>query len=154
MIRSETSTTPPPAAAARKMPPLLPVVIIALIVIVAIATGVGVVDTSGGPTSYACLDIAHQGSNELITTSGLLHYLKSEYYVSCSEGSNLPTNQYKASCLTISPQNVPAAIGSGASTEYYYISAAGNSITLNGAPPPINGTEIITPASISLSVTC
>ena len=129
-------------------------VILVLIAIVVIATGVGVADTTGGATSYACMDISHQGSGVTVTTSGLIHYLQSEYYISCNEGSNLPTNQYKASCLTISPENVPASIGVGASTEYYYISASGSAIALVGAPAPTNGTEIITPAGVSLQTSC
>ena len=90
-------------------------VIIALIVIVAIGTGVAYAETSGGATTYGCMSIAHQGGNEQITTSGLIHYVKAEYY---------------------------------------YISAAGNAIALSGAPAPTNGTEIITPAGVSISVTC
>jgi len=129
-------------------------VILALIVIVGIATAVGYAETAGGTTSYACMSITHQGSNEKITTSGLLHYVKSQYYVSCNEGSPLPSSQFSASCLKISPKTIPAAIGLGASTEYYYISATGNAITLNGAPAPVNSTEYINPGSISLSVSC
>jgi len=129
-------------------------VILVLIVIVVVATGVGYAVTSSGPTSYACISITHQGSNQKITTTGLLHYVKSQYYISCSEGSSLPTSKYNASCLTISPHTIPAAIGLGASTEYYYISANGNAITLNGAPAPVNSTEYINTASISLSIAC
>jgi hypothetical protein len=154
MIRSAAPTTSSPEVATKKGPALLPMVVLALIVIVVVATGVGYAETAGGPTSYACLSITHQGSNEKITTSGLLHYAKSQYYVSCNEGSPLPTSQYKASCLTISSKTVPAAIGNGASTEYYYISANGNAITLNGAPAPVNSTEYINPSAVSLSVTC
>jgi hypothetical protein len=129
-------------------------VVLVLIAIVVIGTGVAYVETASGPTSYACLSIAHQGNNEQVTTTGMLHYVKSQYYISCSEGSSLPTSQYTASCLTISPKTIPATIGLGASTEYYYLSANGNAITLNGAPAPTNGTEIITPQGISLSVSC
>jgi len=154
MIRSATSTTSPPAGGAKSRPALLPIALLVLIVIVAIVTGVGYAETASAPTSYGCISITHQGSNEMITTSGLLHYLKAQYYISCNEGSSLPTGQYTASCLTISPRTQPATIGIGASTEYYYISANGNVITLNGAPTPTNATEIITPAGISLSITC
>lgn len=132
----------------------MPMVILALIVIVVIVTGVGYAETAGSTTNYACMSITHQGSNEKITTSGLLHYVKSQYYISCNEGSPLPSSQFKASCLTISPKTIPAPIGVGASTEYYYISANGNAITLNGAPAPVNSTEYIDPTAISLSLTC
>ncbi len=154
MIRSAASTTSPPEGGAKKSPALLPIVILALIVIVVVATGVGYAETASGPTSYACMSIAHQGSNQKVTTTGLLHYVKSQYYITCSEGSNLPTGKYSASCLTISPHTIPAPIGVGASTEYYYISANGNAITLNGAPAPVNSTEYINPAAVSLSIAC
>lgn len=129
-------------------------VILALIVIVVVATGVGYAATTGSTTNYACISITHQGSTEKITTSGLLHYAKSQYYVSCNEGSPLPSSQYTASCLTISPKTILAPIGGGASTEYYYISASGNAVTLNGAPAPVNSTEYVDPSAISLSVSC
>jgi hypothetical protein len=125
-----------------------------LIVVVVIVTGASYLSTANGPTSYACISIAHQGSSEQIKTTGLLHYAQSQYYISCSEGSSLPTSQYTASCLTISPKTIVASIGLGASTEYYYISANGNAITLNGAPTPVNSTEYVDPGAISLSVAC
>jgi len=153
MIRSATSTTPPQGTWKAK-PALAPIVILVLIAIVVIATGASYLSTAGGPTSYACISIAHQGSNEQIKTTGLLHYVQSQYYISCNEGSSLPTSQYTASCLTISPKTVAASIGLGASTQYYYISATGNAITLNGAPAPANSTEYVDPAAISLSVAC
>jgi hypothetical protein len=113
-----------------------------------------VASNAGGPASYACMSITKSGSGVDLKTSGLIHFLNNEYYISCNEGSSLPTSQYKASCLTISPQTIPASIGVGASTEYYYISANGAAINLVGAPPPTNGTEIITPASVSLQTSC
>lgn len=154
MIRSAAPTTSPAQAAAKTRPALLPIVILALIVIVAVATGVGYAETTGNTTSYACISITHQGSTEKITSTGLLHYVKSQYYVSCNEGSPLPSSQYKASCLTISPKTILAPIGVGATTEHYYISANGNAITLDGAPTPVNDTEYVNPAAVSLSVSC
>jgi len=154
MIRSAAPTTSTVEGAAKKRPALLPIVLLALIVIVVVATGVGYAQTASGPTSYACISVAHQGSTQKITTTGLLHYVKSQYYISCNEGSPLPSSSYHASCLTISPRTIPAPIGVGASTEYYYISANGNAITLNGAPTPVNSTEYINPAAISLSIAC
>jgi hypothetical protein len=132
----------------------VPIVIIVLIAIVVIATGVSYVNAASGPTSYACISITHLGSNEQIKTTGLLHYANSQYFISCSEGSSLPTGQYKASCLTISPHTKLAAIGLGASTEYYYVTANGRAITLNGAPTPANSTEYVNTAAISLSIAC
>jgi hypothetical protein len=154
MIRSATSTTSPSQGAPKARRALAPIVIIVLIAVVVIATGASYLNTASGPTSYACISIAHQGSNEQVKTTGLLHYSGSQYFISCSEGSSLPTGQYKASCLTISPQTKTASIGLGASTEYYYISANGNAITLNGAPTPANNTEFVDPVALSLSVAC
>ncbi len=149
-----TTTTAPPAAAAPRRPSLAPMLILVLIGIVVVATGVGFLATATGPTHYACLSVSKQGSDVTVTTSGMLHYLPSGYYISCSEGSSLPTGPYQNSCLKISPKTVPAAIGLGASTQYYYISAPGHSITLQGAPAPVNATEYIAPAGLSLSVAC
>jgi len=132
----------------------MPIVILVLIAIVVIATGLSYLNTATGPTGYACISITHQSSTELVKTTGLLHYARSQYYISCSEGSSLPTSQYTASCLTISPKTVVPPIGLGASTEYYYISANGNSITLNGAPAPANSTEYVNTAALSLSIAC
>ncbi len=128
--------------------------VIVLLAIAVVGTGVAVIETSSGPTHYACLQISHQDSTVTVTTTGLLHYLDAAYYISCNEGSSLPTGTFTSSCLTISPQNIPATIGVGASTEYYHLSASGHTITLVGAPAPTNGTEIITPAGISLSISC
>jgi hypothetical protein len=156
LILTATPTTPSsPQGAKRAMPQVSPILIIVLLVIVAVVTGVGYVATSGGATSYACISIAHQGSSLSVTTTGLVHFLKQQYYISCTEGSSLPANAYKSSCLTISPLLVPAPIGTGASTDYYYLSSSsGHAITLVGAAALTNGTEIIPPAAISLSVSC
>jgi hypothetical protein len=155
MIRSATSTTTsPPPAAARKRPAILPTALIVLLVIAVIVTGVGVLETTGGASNYACLSVSHQDSTVKVTTTGLLHYLDSAYYISCNEGSNLPTSTFKSLCLTITPQTIPATIGVGASTEYYHLATGGDPITLVGAPAPTNGTEIITPSSVSLSISC
>ena len=132
----------------------MPTVIIVLIVIVAIGTAIGVAGTSGGPTKYACMQISNLGGNVKITTSGLIHYLKAQYYITCNEGSPLPTGQLKSACVTISPQTIPAQIGIGASTEYYYISGGSGGISLQGAPAPTNGTEIIQPTTAYLQTSC
>jgi len=153
MIRSATSTHPP-AGTPRKMAAFLPIVILALIVIVAIGTGAAYAYGASSGTSYACLTISHQGSSETIKTTGLLHWVGSQYYISCNEGSNLPTSGYKASCLTITPKTITAPIGVGAATEYYYISSNGSPLSLSGAPAPTNATEFINPAAISLTAAC
>src|SRR5450759_1454048 len=79
-IRSAPSTTSPSEGTAKNRPNLLPIVVLVLIAIVVIATGVVYGATSTGPTNYACISITHQGANEQIKTTGLLHYLKSQYY--------------------------------------------------------------------------
>jgi hypothetical protein len=133
---------------------LLPLLLIALLVIAAAATGVGVLATSGGSKSFACMDVGQNGSNVQVTTSGLIHFLKGQYYVTCTEGSSLPTSPLTTSCLTISPQLVTAQIGAGASTYYYNLNAPGHQVALQGAPNPTNGTEIVTPAGVSIVVSC
>ena len=154
MIRSAAPTTPSPGAK-RGTPPISTIVIVGLLAIVVVATGVGYLGTSTGPINYACLSISHQGSNVDVKTTGLVHFLKSQYYVTCTEGSSLPTNTLNVGCLTITPQPLGTTIGSGYSaTSYYYLSATGRTITLVGAPAPTNGTEIITPSRISLSISC
>ena len=148
------STTPQPAATPRGRPPFTPMVLVVLLAIVVIGTGVGYVATSGGPTIYSCMSMSNQGTNVQLKTTGLVHYLKSQYYVTCTEGSPLPTSPLTFSCLTITPLTVIAPIGVGATTYYYYLSASGHTIALQGAPAPTNGTEIITPAAVSLAVNC
>jgi hypothetical protein len=129
-------------------------ILIVLMVLVVIATGVGYATTSGGPTTYSCMSLSHQGSSVVLKTTGLVHYVKSQYYITCTEGSSLPTSPLNFSCLTITPQAVAAPIGIGATTYYYYLSTSGQTVTLQGAPAPTSGLEIITPANISLSVSC
>jgi hypothetical protein len=153
MILSAASTTSPQGTP-KARPSLVPIVILVLIAVAVIATGAAYLTTANGATSYACISISHQGSDEQIKTTGLLHYEQSQYFISCNEGSSLPTGQYTASCLKISPKTIVPPIGLGASTEYYYISANGNTITLNGAPTPVNSTEYVDPGAISLSVAC
>lgn len=154
MILSATTAASSPGAGATKRPPLAPLVVLALIVIVVVVTGIAYAETATGPTGYACMSITHQGSDLKITTTGLLHYVGSAYYISCNEGSSLPTSTYKSACLTISPRTILAPIGVGASTEYYYISSGGSPLTLQGAPTPVNATEFINPAGISLTAAC
>ena len=117
MILTATTTTSPPAKTAREMPAVLPMLLIVLIAILVIATGVGYLQTSGGATNYACMSISHQGSSVQVKTTGLVHFLKQQYYVTCDEGSNLPTSTFTSSCLTITSQAVPSSIGFGARNE-------------------------------------
>jgi hypothetical protein len=127
--------------------------VIVLLVIAVIATGVGYLQTATGPTSYSCMNLSHQGNNVMIKTTGLIHYVKSQFYITCTEGSSLPTTVLTFSCLTITPQSVTAPIGVGATTYYYYLSAHG-AVTLQGAPAPADGAEITTPSAVSILVTC
>jgi hypothetical protein len=125
-----------------------------LLVIAAAATGIGVVATSAGPRNFACLTIAQNGNTLHVTTSGLIHYLKGQYYITCTEGSSLPTTPLTISCLTITPKLQLSSLGIGASTYYYYLSAPGHEMTVQGAPNPVDGAEIVTPANASISATC
>jgi hypothetical protein len=153
-LMTQPATTTPAAGSTKSRPPLVPLVILVLIVIVAIGTGAAYAYGASAGTSYACLTISHQGGSETVKTTGLLHYVNSQYYISCNEGSNLPTSKFTASCLTISPETIPARIGVGASTEYYYVSAGASALSLSGAPPPTNATEFIDPAAVSLTAAC
>jgi len=155
MILNATPKTSQPGGAARDRPALIPLVVIALLAIAVVGTGIAYLDTARGATSYACMSISHQGSTVQITTSGLLHYIGSQYYISCGEGSSLPTSYFTSSCLTISPSLIPAKIGVGASTEYYYLGVtAGHTITLQGSAPLANGGEIITMSGVSIVAAC
>jgi hypothetical protein len=149
--KTEPSTT---TKAKRSLPEILPLVIVILLVITVVATGVGYLESTSGGTSYGCMTISHQGAGVKVTTDGLVHYVNSGFYISCPEGANLPSSSYKTSCLTVSPKSISAPIGVGASTDYYYLSASGSTISLAGSPNLSNGTEIITPAGVSLTVPC
>lgn len=129
-------------------------VILALIVIVVIGAGVAAAQGTGGPTKYSCMTITRSGSTVTVTTSGLIHYVGAQYYITCNEGSSLPASGITSSCLTITPKTILAPIGVGASTEYYYLSSSGSSLTIHGVPAPTNDTEWITPAGLSLSTSC
>ena len=150
-----TTTNAPPEKAKRMAPSLVQVVVIVLVLIAAVVTGVAYVSARGGPTHYACLAIKNNDGTVTVTTTGLLHYVSDQYYVSCNEGSPLPTSGYSSACLSITPQTVPAKIGVGAATEYYYLSSSGgHPIRLQGASPMSNGDEIINTAGISLVTDC
>lgn len=151
------SATPSVSSAegkARRTPLGASTIILVLIAVVVVATGVGVAGHLSGPASYACMSISHDGNQVKVTTSGMIHYVKAQYYISCNEGSPLPTGEYKASCLTVTSQTFTSSVGSGASTQYYYLSGGANGISIQGAPAPANGTEIINPANVSLTATC
>ena len=131
------------------------IVVVALLAIAVVGTGVAVAETAGGATHYACISVTKSGGAVHVTTTGLLHYVSSQYYISCSEGSSLPTSDLTSSCLTISSHVVPATIGVGASTEYYYLSTSGGqAISLQGAAAIANGGEIVDMAGVTLSVNC
>jgi len=155
MILTATPTTPQPGGAARSRPALVPLLVIALLAIAVVGTGVAYVETAGGAKSYACISVSNSANEVTVTTSGLLHYTGGQYFISCGEGSALPTSYFTSSCLSISPSTILAKIGAGASTEYYYLSApAGHTINLVGATPMANGGEIIVMAGVSLTVSC
>ena len=133
----------------------VPLVIIVLIALAVIGTGLGYYETSKGGTNFACMNVTHSGNQVQVTSGGLLHYVGSQYYISCGEGSSLPTSFFSSSCLTITPHVQPATIGVGASTEYYYLASTnGSPVTLQGTAPLANGGEVINMNGVSLSVSC
>jgi hypothetical protein len=148
--KSETTPNSPETKPAARSRTSL-VLAIVIIVVVGLAFG-AVVHTSSGSVQYACMTIDHQGSNLDITTSGIIHFSGTEYYLSCVEGSPLPTSSTSVSCLTVSPQIETATYPGAASTYFYYLSAKTGTITLQGAAA--NATEIISPSSASILVTC
>lgn len=154
MMLSSAATAPQGGASSRKGMRPVQMVIFGLIIIIVIGTGVAVAQGAGGPTKYSCMSITHSGNTVVVTTSGLIHYVGSEYYITCNEGSPLPSTGITSSCLTITPKTILAPIGVGASTEYYYLSSSGSSLTIHGVPAPTNDTEWITPAGLSLSTSC
>jgi hypothetical protein len=154
LTATPTTTKPPTTKAKRNLPEILPLLIVILLVIAVAATGIGYLESTSGGTSYGCMTISHQGNGVKVTTDGLIHYVNSGFYITCPEGANLPSSSYKTSCLTVSPKTITAPIGVGASTDYYYLSASGSTISVAGSPNLSNGTEIITPAGVSLTVTC
>lgn len=157
-LRAVTTTTAPPEKAEkakRQAPSLLSVVIIVLVLVAAAVSGVAYLSARSGPTHYACMAVKDSDGTVTVTTTGLLHYVSNQYYVSCNEGSALPTSELKSACLSITPQTIPAKIGVGAATEYYYLSSSGgHTIQLQGAAPMSNGDEIIETAGISLVTAC
>ena len=148
----KSDSTPNPSEskpAARSRTSLFLMVVI--IVIVGLAFG-AVVHSSSGSIQYACMTIDHQGNNLVVTTSGIIHVSGTEYYLSCGEGAPLPTSSTSVSCLTVNPRiNTPAYPGA-ASTYYYYLTARTGTVSLQGAAT--NATEIISPSSVSILVTC
>jgi hypothetical protein len=155
MIRTATPTTTTSAGAKRTGPTITLIIVIVLLAIVVIGTGVGFIETSQGATSYACMSISHNGNNVTVKTNGLIHFLDNQYYISCAEGANLPSSSYRTSCLTVTSKVIPASISVGASTRYYYLSGTpGHDINLVGTSASTNASEIITPAGVSITVSC
>jgi hypothetical protein len=127
------------------------ILVVAIIIILALAFG-AVVHTSSGSVQYACMTIDRQGNNVDITTSGLIHVSGTGYYLSCNEGSPLPTGSLSVSCLTVNPQQTAPPFPGAASTYYYYLTTKTGTISLQGAAA--NATEITQPTSASFLVSC
>jgi hypothetical protein len=131
--------------------------LLSVIAIVAIAgvSGAAVLIYSSQPSQYACISIGYHGSTLQLTTSGLIHISGSQYYISCSDGTDdgqLPTSSLGASCLTITAKEVTSTYPGAASTYYYYLTAPGHTITLQGVTT--NSTEITQPNDASIQVDC
>ena len=149
------STPPTPDSTQTKKTGRSNVQLIVVVAIIAVAALSGVVVLHHiGPVHYACLSISSQNGAVDVSTSGIIHYTGTQYYVSCNEGSDLPTSADSYSCLMVKPDLVTSPYPGAASTYYYYLSATAGKISLQGAAA--NSTEIITPATASASflVTC
>ena len=127
--------------------------LILVLAIIAVAALSGIVVLHHvGTVNYACLSISSQNGAVDVSTSGIIHYTGTQYYVSCEEGAPLPTSADSYSCLTVKPDLVTSTYPGAASTYYYYLSTTTGKISLQGASA--NSTEIITPASASFVITC
>jgi hypothetical protein len=151
VIPKSESTSNPSETKPAARPRTSLVLVVALIIIAGLAFG-AVVHSSSGSVQYACMTINHQGNNVDVTTSGLIHVSGSDIYLSCSEGSPLPTSSTSVSCLTVNPQLETPPYPGAASTYYYHLTTSTGSITLQGAAA--NTTEVTPPSSVSILVTC
>lgn len=127
-------------------------VILAIVVVGLIALGVGAMASSGGSTSYACMRISQSGGTVSVTTSGLVHLQTGSYYISCNEGSSLPTASTSFSCLTITPKSTVSPYPGGQTTYVYYLAAPASSVSVQGNGA--NATEVLQPANVALSINC
>lgn len=128
--------------------------IIAIVAIAAVS-GAAILVYDSQPTQYACISIAHSGSNLKLTTTGLIHIDGSSYYISCNDGTddgNLPTGVLATSCLTITPQKISTSYPGAAPTYYYYLTAPNHTITLEGMTT--NSTIILQPNDAWIQVDC
>jgi hypothetical protein len=147
---SEFTPNPSEKRTAARSKTTLPLVIAIIIIVV---LGFGAVEhSSSASVQYACISVDHQGTDLVVSTSGIIHVSGSDYYFSCSEGSPLPTSSLTVSCLTVSPQEVSSPYPGAASTYYYHLTTKTGTISLQGAP--VNATEVIAPSSASVLVTC
>lgn len=129
--------------------------VILLVVIAALVlggAGLSLASGSSGAVKIACLSVSQHGSTVELTTSGLIHVKSASYYISCNEGTTLPTSPTTVSCLTITPQSTVSPYPGGQTTYVYYLNAPANSISIQGAAA--NSTEIIQPTNATISVNC
>jgi len=127
------------------------VLLIVVLAIAAITVGAGLVSSSGS-THYACFNFTQHGNNVELSTSGIIHIAGSLYYVTCAEGNNDPTTSTTVSCLTINPQIKLSSYPSASTSIWYYLSAAGHTITV--PPPSVNSSEVLQPTVSTIQVSC
>jgi hypothetical protein len=151
MIPKSESTTNSSAIKAPSRSRASLILVLAVVVVLALSLG-AIVHSSSGSVQYACMTIDHQGSNLDVTTNGIIHYGGTGYYVSCGEGAPLPTSSTSVSCLTVNAQLITSPFPGAASTYFYYLTTKTGTIALQGAAA--NATEIISPSSASILVTC
>ncbi|MGA2665475.1 MAG: hypothetical protein ABSF83_11065 [Nitrososphaerales archaeon] len=128
------------------------VILIVVLAIVIIGTGVGIASTSSNGFQYACLSATRSGSDVDVTTTGLMHHIGSQYFISCAEGATVSAVTASYSCMTVSPRTTSSNYPAGSVAYDYYLTAAGGSIALVGAP--VNATVVTQPTTASIEVTC
>ena len=124
-----------------------------VLAVVIIGTAVGVAGTASRGFEYACLSATRSGSGVDVTTTGLIHHLGSQYFISCAEdASGATAGAASYSCLTVTPRVSSSTYPDGSSASDYYLTAAGGSMMLVGAPG--NATVVTQPSTASIEVTC
>jgi hypothetical protein len=126
-----------------------------LVVLVAIglaATAAGSIPGKSGTVQYGCITATTMGNTVDLSTTGLIHHVGAEYYITCAEGAAEPLSSVSVSCLTISPKTITSPYPSAAPAFWYVLSATGGTIAIQGAAS--NSTIVTQPTSAYVAVTC
>lgn len=150
---SDTPKEAPRAKSKRSIQSYVPIAILVVLVVIGLAaTAAGSISGKTNTLQYGCMTATAGGSNVDISTTGLIHYTGSQYYITCAEGAAEPTTSGSLSCLSITPKTITSPYPSAAPAFWYYLSARGGSITIQGAPS--NSTVLTQPNSAIVVVTC